>query len=149
MQGKNKIRWSHVMATIVLFVGVRIAGKSVFYDPLMAFYHDPGFMQEMLPKTETWKYAMSLTLRFALNSAISLWLIYAVFAEKEFIRVAVAVMAVVLGVALPLVLYLVNEGGPDTYLTLFYTRRILIHPMLVLLLIPAFYFYRISKKTSY
>ena len=142
----NRIIWWQAIVAVLLLIAFRAVAKSVFYDPFIAFFHDASYMQHSLPEVDVVRYGLSVGLRFAANSLLSLWLIYALFGQTEYIRVALLFMGLVFGVLFPVLLWFAGNANSTQYLYLFYTRRMLIHPLPVMLLIPAFYFHRIHSS---
>ena len=133
---------------IFLLVGllalVRWYEYSFFYDPFMYFFeqkyqpgvsiHFPAYM------------FLNVFWRFLINTLISLLMLYVTFKSKGIIKFSALIYLAFFVVLFPLFIYLMNHVQPDDYLAAFYVRRFLAHPVLVLLLLPAFYYYRLQKK---
>ena len=82
--------------------------------------------------------------RFILNDLLALGVIYALFPEKKFVIFALYVQAVGLVFFLIpyfLLRYYSGWGGP----LLNFLHRIILNPVLMLLLIPSFYFLKTKK----
>jgi exosortase F-associated protein len=86
------------------------------------------------------KFFINRAIRFLLNDALAIGLIYALFREKKYVLFSLWVQAA--GVVLILVPYFVlkfnfpNYNGP----LISYLHRLILNPTLLLLLIPAFYY---------
>lgn len=132
---------------IIILVGflvlIRNFSEVIFYDPLLLFYkHD--YLNSTLPNFELIKLLMNITYRYLLNSIISLAIIYVIFKKKDYVYFSVWVF--IIGFFLfiiPFYLLLINYEQ-EYYLFLFYIRRFLIQPILLLLLLPAFYYHKLS-----
>jgi exosortase F-associated protein len=93
-----------------------------------------------LPDFEILKLTLNLFLRYFVNTLLSISIIYLLFQNKMHVKIAsflYLILFVVLIIIFSVLLY--GSDKPD-YLLLFYVRRFLIQPILLLLLIPAFYF---------
>jgi exosortase F-associated protein len=93
----------------------------------------------------TLNYIVNRSLRFLLNDVFMLGIIYALFRERKYILFAIAVQA--LGVVLILIPYLVlkiNYSSEMRYL-LSFLHRLIVNPILLVLLIPAFYYQRMIE----
>jgi len=86
------------------------------------------------------RFIINRTLRFLLNDAFAIGLIYALFVEKKFVIFALYVQ--VAGVVLFLIPYFVLKvyhpgyNGP----LISFLHRLILNPTLLMLLIPAFYY---------
>src|SRR5690606_331688 len=86
--------------------------------------------------------------RYSLNTVLSLFIIGLVFREMRYVRFSAYVYLIFLLLLLPLYGYLVIhyfEMGDNIG---FYIRRLLIQPMLLLLLLPAFAAYKPRNMRS-
>jgi len=113
--------------------------ESYFYDPLQSYFTD-DYLHTKLPEINTYKLYLHLFIRYAINSIISLLIIWIAFKNRSYISfslvffsVAFIVLILVFGVAL-------HTHFENYYLFGFYIRRFLIQPIFVLLLLPAFYY---------
>lgn len=131
----------------VCLAGIRFFESSLFYDPLIAFYKD-NYLQMAPPKLEVGRLLLSTGLRFLLNSFVSLVILYIAFQQKSVLKISGIIYLLVLVILLPVFYYLLINMQPDNYFTLFYVRRFLIQPVLILVLLPAFYYQEYIKKTD-
>jgi exosortase F-associated protein len=132
---------------IVLLVGVRVVGSSVFYDPLIDFYHGE-YKTLPFPTLEYGKYALNIALRFLVNSVISLGIIYLLFRSVKHVIVSSWVLLItgLIGVGILMFLLIVLEDPSKQ--AVFYVRRLLIHPLMLFILVPALYFQELNNKKS-
>jgi exosortase F-associated protein len=103
-----------------------------------------GMLFDGLAKTPA--FIFNRTVRFLLNDLFALGLIYALFPYKRYIRFAIAIQLA--GVIFILVPYFVLKVYHPTYNgpLINYIHRLIINPILLLLLIPAFYYQRNVRR---
>ena len=88
------------------------------------------------------RFFINRTIRFLLNDAFAIGIIYALFAERKYVIFSLYVQLA--GVVLFLIpyfilkLYLPNYNGP----MISFLHRLILNPTLLMLLIPAFYYQR-------
>lgn len=123
---------------------IRYFETRLFYDPLLAFFKTEH-LEQRLPNFEFWKLMGFITLRFWINSILSLIIIKVIFKDKNIVRFS-ALLYFIFFLVLSVLFVFLLYSSPDNYLPLFYVRRFLIQPILVLLLVPAFYFYNKLEK---
>jgi len=131
---------------IIGFILVRVVGKSIFYDPLIAFFHESDFSLHPLPEIEMGKYLISLIGRYALNTGLTIAMVYVVFKKTELIKFTAILYAIVFVVLVPVLLWYVFNAEKSQYQFLFYVRRMLIHPVLTLIYIPALLYHEHTLK---
>lgn len=99
-------------------------------------------------KTEMWNFITNRSIRFLLNDLLGILLIYALFQERRFVWFALLVQ--VFGLIFILTPYFVIRfkhpelNGP----LISFLHRLVLNPILVLLLIPAFYYQKISGNSA-
>ena len=131
---------------IIAFVLVRVVGKSIFYDPLIAFFHEPDYSIHTLPQIELGKYLISLLARYAVNTGLTLALVYVIFQKIELVKFSAILYALVFLVLTPILLCFILNADKSQYQFLFYVRRMLIHPVLTLIYIPALVYHDHTLK---
>lgn len=124
--------------SIVGFALIRNFEDRLFYDPFLTFFKGL-FAEKPLPKLIEWKLYLSLFFRYFLNSALSVFIIYVLFKNKEHIKLA-ATLYVFFFLILMLLLIVVLHFYSDRLMAIFYIRRFIIQPIFLLLFIPGFYF---------
>ena len=142
---KHTLKIGLIAGGILGFVLIRLFQNDLFYDPLIQFFKG-NFQSEQFPKLEFWRYNLSLMFRFGLNTLLSLLIIWAWFTKKSYLVFASFLYAIVGVVAFILFWTFAHNISTEEYMKLFYIRRFLIQPIIVIVLIPAFYFQQISKK---
>lgn len=132
-----------IIVILVAFLAIiRSFSAEIFYDPLILFYkHD--YLSNSLPDFDIIKLSINIIYRYTLNSIVSLAIIYMLFKRKDFIYFSVWVFIIGFFVfIIPFYLFIENYEK-ENYLLLFYVRRFLIQPILLLLLLPAFYYQKL------
>jgi exosortase F-associated protein len=134
---KNK-RWlALAVLCIVLLAMVRAYEDALFYDPFLNYFKR-NFTALPIPETDNWKLFLNYLFRYGLNATLSLAVIYALFRDAEQLRFA-AFLYVVFFILMVAGFFLVLYYS-ENRMTLFYIRRFIIQPLLLLLFIPGFYF---------
>jgi hypothetical protein len=94
------------------------------------------------------KFIFNRTIRFLLNDFFAIGLIFALFRERKYVVFALWVqLAGTICFLLPyfvLKFWFISYNGP----MISYLHRLVLNPILILLLIPAFYYQRSFSKTS-
>ncbi|MFD2891750.1 exosortase F system-associated protein [Flavobacterium chuncheonense] len=135
-----------VFLLLVLLIGIRVFEKQLFYDPLMLFFKG-NYQNQNLPNFESAKLFLNISLRYFMNTLLSLGIVYIIFKDKAQL---VFLCWVYLGLYVLLILVfaflLLNAESPD-YLVLFYFRRFLIQPIPLLLFVPALFYQKMMNKS--
>ncbi len=135
---KSKLSVFFIVISLVLLAFVRTFESEIFYDPFIAFYKSEYF-HKSLPDFDSIKLFLNLLFRFSLNSLLSIFIIFKLFKEKSILRI-VTYLYLFIGLVLITIFYFyINTSKPD-FMILFYIRRFLIQPILLVLFIPAFYY---------
>lgn len=150
-RGMNKITKTIIVVFLVgILVLIRGFEEVLFYDPLTMFFKSIQ-SYDSLPQFETLKLLVNVVMRFLLNTLVSLGVLWVLFQNKDIIKLSGLLYIVLFVVLFAVFCYLlVSKGSPmgstdktsgaDNFMSLFYVRRFLIHPLFLLILIPAFYF---------
>lgn len=133
---------------IIGFVLIRLFQSEIFYDPLTDFFKS-NFQNAAFPEIEFWQYNLNLLFRYGLNTSLSLLIIWFWFEKKSFVIFSAYLYVAVFLICLIAFWIVEHNISAESYMKLFYIRRFLIQPLLVIILIPAFYFQNISKKGGY
>jgi exosortase F-associated protein len=140
----NKIRVFVLFILVLVLASIRIVEESLFYDPFLNYFKT-DFTNFPLPDVEKLKLFFSLTFRYLLNSLSSVVFIQIAFKDISFTKFAsilFGLLFIILIIAFYIVLvFYANENKME----LFYIRRFLIQPLLLLLFIPG---YLIQKRTN-
>lgn len=130
------------MATfLILLVLVRFFEESLFYDPLLEFFRKED---KTLPEYDNLKLLLSLAFRFGLNTLFSLGIIWLAFKDKAILRLT-AILYGAFFIVLTAVLFITLNAEAPNLMLIFYVRRFLIQPLLLLLFLPAFFYQKRMK----
>lgn len=135
-----------VLILIILLVLIRGFENKLFYDPLLEFFKMDS-KTSSLPDMDLVKLHLGITLRYFLNGIISVGILWLIFRDREIVKISIylyIILFVLFFVAFGFIVSDSGEGG--NHLLLFYIRRFLIHPLFLLILIPAFYFQKNKSR---
>lgn len=136
----------YILAGLLLLVLVAIRGYEdyLFYDPYLTFFEN-DYLYIDNPRREVAKLVFYTSLRYLLNTLASLGILYLIFNDKVMIKFSVLlyVIAYVL-LLIPFLYFVINPRQEDYYL-FFNIRRFLIQPIGLILLLPAFYYYKLNR----
>lgn len=145
-------KWLRFLLIPLLIFGlilVRGYEEVLFYDPFLAFFKG-DYLHNPLPEHDLTKIAINVSFRYLLNSALSVGIIWLLFQDIRKLKFTAFVLIAFLIILLPLYLYMIEIGFKLGENVGFYIRRFLIQPMILLILIPAFYYYdymgRLNQK---
>ncbi len=131
---------------IIGFALIRWYESAWFYDPFLAYFKG-DYQQHSFPEFDSSRLFLNLIFRYLLNTILSLGLIYVLFKNTEFLKVA-SVLYLIFFVVLMSGFFIIIQFADNTYnFMLFYLRRFLIQPLFLLLFIPAFYFQKKNVKS--
>ncbi|WP_272021934.1 exosortase F system-associated membrane protein [Olleya namhaensis] len=128
----------------LLLALVRWFENELFYDPYLLFFQNDYLYMDS-PRQETLKLVASTTLRFFINTGLSLLVLYLFFKDISIVKFAALVYSISFCILIPLFLFFVLDPKQENYYLFFNIRRFLIQPILLLLLLPAFYYNRLNQ----
>lgn len=127
-----------------LLVLIRVFEDQLFYDPYLLFFKSE-YLYIDNPRREVFKLTSFTTLRYILNTIISLSIIYVIYKDKTMVKFSIAIYVIAYIILLILFLYFVLNPKQEDYYIFFNIRRFLIQPIILLLLLPALYYYKQHK----
>ncbi|MCP4884646.1 MAG: exosortase F system-associated protein [Flavobacteriales bacterium] len=141
----KKVRILIIIALFFALVLVRAFQNQLFYDPFIEYFKN-GYLSESIPVFSGSKLLLHLIFRYGLNTMISLIIIYVAFDNKDFLIFSIKFYMLAF-IVLSITFFIILKGElANGYLFAFYIRRFLIHPLFVLLLLPAFYYKQLTVK---
>jgi len=140
---QSKYIWIAVL--FVLLALIRLFEDVLFYDPYLVFFKS-DFLTLDSPRREIAKLVSFTTLRYVLNSIISIAILFVFFKDKKLVRFSSYIYGIAFVIFISLYLYFVYNPKQEDYYIFFNIRRFLIQPLLLLLLLPAFYYHRVTVK---
>lgn len=127
-----------------LLVLVRAYEDELFYDPFIDYFKF-DYLKGEFPFVKKGVLFINIVARFLMNTIISLAIIYIAYLNMDNLIFAVKFYVLAFAViALFYFLHLILKFS-NGYLFAFYLRRILIHPVLLFILLPTFYFQKKMK----
>ena len=134
-----------ILLLFVLLVLVRGFANELFYDPFIVYFVD-DYLHKPIPVFSGSKLLVDLFYRYTLNSFISLIIIYVAFQNRSFVIFSIK-FYIIAFIILVITYFIILKGElTNGYLFAFYIRRFIIHPLFVLLLLPAFYYKQLTSK---
>ncbi|XCF07225.1 exosortase F system-associated protein [Tamlana crocina] len=127
----------------LLLILIRFFEDALFYDPYLNFFHN-DYLYVDSPRREVAKLIAFTTLRYALNTVISLGIIYLFFKDKGILKFSAIIYAFAFVVLILVYLYFVVNPRQEDYYLFFNIRRFLIQPIILILLLPAFYYHKLK-----
>ncbi len=127
-----------------LLAMIRYFENELFYDPYLSFFEN-DYLYLDNPRREVFKLTVFTTLRYVLNSVISLGILFVIFKDRNIIKFSTFIYGIAYLILLALFLYFVLNPRKEDYYLFFNIRRFLIQPIILLLLLPAFYYNKLRQ----
>ena len=128
----------------LLFV-VRAFESQLFYDPLLEYFKN-DYLYKYIYNIDVWRLTVDMLFRYSLNSLISLGIIWVMFQRKDYLKFSGFFLMLAFMILIVVFVLLLRDDFESGYLLPFYIRRFIIHPLFLLLLLPAFYYQKLSKR---
>ncbi len=142
-----KLRWINILSIFILLMGlagVRFFQYQLFYDPLEEYFH-LDFHAMPLPEIDYLLLLFSYSLRFILNSILSLGVLWLLFRSSGYIRASLWVYLFAFIALVIMVIISLNFNSDFSKMVLFYSRRFLIHPLLLFILVAGGYLLKLKN----
>ncbi len=130
---------------VLLLILVRVFQNTLFYDPFVAYFKR-FIYSPALPEFEVIVLILNIFFRYLLNMMLSIALLYVVFESKSMVKFATLFYSITFVILIFAFVFLLLNLKEDAVMAFFYVRRFLIHPIFILLLLPAFYYQKMMKK---
>ena len=127
-----------------LLVLIRFFESELFYDPYLTFFEN-DYLYIDSPRREVLKVTAFTTLRYLLNTVISLSILYVFYKDKSIIKFSILTYIVAYCILIMIYLYFVINPKQEDYYLFFNIRRFLIQPIILILLLPAFYYHKLKS----
>lgn len=144
---KKRFKIIFIALLVCVLALVRFFEVQLFYDPLIEFYK-ADYLHHTIPHFDTKKLLLNVFYRFHLNAAISLVILYVTFFDKNILKFSMYLFMLFFIITFSIFTYMILNIEDGHFLPLFYVRRFLIHPVFILILMPAFYYYRRRNPKS-
>jgi len=140
----NYKKYILLFALFLLLVLIRVFEDQLFYDPYLVFFKN-DYLYIDNPRREVFKLSVFTTLRYVLNTIISLSIIYVFYKDRSMVKFSMAIYVIAYIILLLLFLFFVINPKQENYYIFFNIRRFLIQPIILLLLLPALYYFKQHK----
>lgn len=137
-----------IVITVILFgllFLIRAYETELFYDPLIVYFQN-DYLYKTIPEINSWRLTVDLLFRYSLNSLVTIGIIYMIFRKKKYVKFAGFMLMLAFMIMIVIFALLLRTNFESGYLFPFYIRRFIVHPIFLLILLPAFYYYRKSVQ---
>jgi exosortase F-associated protein len=133
-----------IVISLLGLASVRLLEKVLFYNPFLAYYKSK-FQLQSLPDLDEGLYLISAVFRFGINLFFTVSIVWLLYKSKEFVKATLWVHLFSFIILLAAFFIIDDEW---VKMTLFNVRWFLIHPILLFILVPGFYFMSKTKGSS-
>lgn len=140
--GKS-LTYVSLLILVVLLILVRVYEDVLFYDPYLIFFQN-DYLYIDSPRREVFKVLVFTAWRYFINTAISLGILYLLFNDKGIVKFSALIYIGAFVILISAYLYFIINPRQEDYYMFFNIRRFLIQPIFLLLLVPAFYYYKLK-----
>lgn len=138
------VKYGLLFVLFGLLILIRWFENELFYDPYLSFFKN-DYLYTDAPEVDVLKATLFTVLRFVLNTTISLAILFVFFKDKGIIKFSALIYTIAFAILIATYLYFVLNPKQETYYLFFNMRRFLIQPIILILLLPAFYYYKLKK----
>lgn len=138
------IKYILLTISVLMLILIRFYEDVLFYDPYLTFFEN-DYLYIDSPRREVAKLLGFTTLRYVLNTLISLAILFLVFRDKSIIKFSSLIYTIAFIVLMVFYLYFVVNPNQEDYYLFFNIRRFLIQPIFLILLLPAFYYHKLKN----
>ncbi|WBV51522.1 exosortase F system-associated membrane protein [Chryseobacterium gambrini] len=135
----KNLNWVLVILGVLGLVSVRILEDRIFYDPFLNYFHEAN-KNIPFPSFEWGKLISGYLFRFILNLLFSCVVIHFWFKNRQWTIQGAILITIIFAITFPIYLYCIYDRFEIGYLFSFYMRRFVIQPLILLLIIPMFYY---------
>ena len=133
------LNWVLFFVAVLGLISVRLLENKLFYDPFLDFFKGNYKVNE-IPKFVWEKLIISHFFRFLLNLFFSALVIHFMFLNKKWTQQAIVLIALAFLFFFPIYLWCLYTKMEIGFLFTFSVRRFVIQPIILLLIIPIFYY---------
>lgn len=144
MLKKQHVTWFAIVLSLGLLILIRAFEDVLFYDPFLFFFKQED--QIFYPKINIVNLLFSFTVRYFLNSFLTLVILFSLFNDYSIVKFSSFILMLFLLILLVLFFIFWLYFSVDFKMILFYIRRFLIQPLFLVLFVPGFYFQQLVKK---
>lgn len=141
----HKLRILILIVLVSFLAMIRIFEQTLFYDPLLDYFKS-DYTNLSLPLIDNFNLFFGLFFRYLLNTTVSITIIYVVFKDFGLVKFASVLYLIFFVILITIFFFVLSFYCEESKMTVFYIRRFLIQPLLLLLFIPGFYLQSKSNK---
>lgn len=141
----KNLNWLFFILGVAGLVGVRTVESGLFYDPFLLYFKNPDF-RTSFPNFNWLPLILNYLFRFGLNVVFSLVIIQSLFKNKKWTLQALVLMLLIFFITFLIYLFCIYTKFEVGYLFSFYMRRFVIQPLLLLLIVPLFYYRKAQNE---
>lgn len=142
---RNKAKIGLVLLLVLLLALVRAFEDRLFYDPF-SLYFKGDYLNLPFPEYDGMQLFLGMTFRYWLNTFLSLAIIQVIFREIGLTKFSALLYLIFYTILIIALMLLLQFSDSSNNFALFYVRRFLIQPILLLLFVPAFFYQRQHTK---
>ena len=142
---KKPIKIVLIIVLFGLLFLVRAFEMELFYDPLIEYFQN-DYLHKELPEINSWRLVIDMLFRYSINSLITLGIIHLLFNSERYLKFSGFFLMFAFMILILAFVYLLRTGFESGYLLPFYIRRFIVHPLFLIILLPAFYYLRYRSK---
>lgn len=139
------LKYILLIVLFALLILIRFFEDTLFYDPYLTFFQN-DYLYLDSPRREVFKLVAFTTLRYVLNSIISLGILFVIFRDASILKFSSVIFGIAYVVFMLLFLFFISNPKQEDYYLFFNIRRFLIQPIILILLVPAFYYHKIKES---
>lgn len=140
------LSWFLVVLGTLGLIGIRVLEDRLFYDPFLNYFHEAQ-KNIPFPPFDWGKLIAGHLFRFVLNLFFSCLVIHFWFKNRQWTIQGTILITIIFLITFPIYLYCIYDRFETGYLFSFYMRRFVIQPLILLLIIPMFYYRKhLDKK---
>jgi len=136
-----------IIIGVIGLISVRALEDKIFYDPFLNYFHEAN-KNLSFPSFEWGELILGYLFRFILNLLLSCLIIHFCFKNQEWTIQGAILMIIIFFITFPIYLYCIYNKFEIGYLFSFYMRRFVIQPLILLLIIPMFYYRKKMLKSK-
>ncbi len=143
-------RWAFLILGVTVMVAVYVFQAYLDFYTVLFKWEVPRVLDYTADFKEVDKleYTVNKVFRYLLNDLCAIAIIYGLFGERKYVRFAFYVMTFGLVFILPIYL-LLFFAQPEGYSSMIsHLHRLVLNPVLMMLLIPAFYYQKFQSKAG-
>ena len=141
---QNLTKYILLFVLFGLLVLIRAFENQLFYDPYLTFFQN-DYLYIDSPRREIFKVTVFTSLRYFLNTVISLGILFVFFKDKNIVKFSAIMYVLAFFILMSMYLYFVVNPRQEDYYLFFNVRRFIIQPIILMVLLPAFYYNKLKS----